>query len=1295
MTQILHDCDGFIINLYIGEKIRKMKAITILTSMLLAAVFQTSAAADATRGTVPDDLDGKTGMLSARCVVQDSTGTIWFGTDKSLFSYDGYDVRSYPDGIGNIQVNSLAADGGYIYLGCNDGLLRYDIGNGTYSRVEYFDTDKVRALGIKERTIYVGAESGLYSIDLDAPNSSKSVSRITADEEMSILIAGDRLYVGGIENFGYVDLPSRIYHRIPVESILGSDDWKVVTSIYEADDSTIYFGTATSLLRFDPEGMGISRELKASVIKCICMDGDGRLIFGTDDGFNIRYPDDGTVSKVMDVTASACMKDRDGNLWFATDNGLAFLKGSSRLRSIDTEELPGSIVYTDLLRDSQGRLWASSAHGLMMFESSGDGNYTLSRHYEMGSGKFPIQHNRVKSIVEDRHDGSLYVASDGGCLVYNEKTGLFGINTVEGTNNWIYDIVVDGNNLWLASFEGLFCMNGCLVKEHYTTANGLSTNDISKIVKDRAGNIWMLTRDQNIYILDTKGKKLDRFRLEDHASSRFADCIAGDLEGSVWISVKNELLHIDRYDGSEPVSVFTLDSRKTLSSYSISDIRGKMWVCSTQGIFLIDKASGKISHINTRTPYVTAYYDEANGNVLLGGAGRIDRLGIDEVSTLAGDDGYPVSITSVTVNGDASTLIPASTVGTGALDLRSRENNLTITFSDYNYDKEFPHSFRYSLTRRHGRPVWHDVVSDNIITLTDIKPGRYSLQISSGSDTSETSEALSVRIRQPWYLSVWMILLYLAAIGTIGYWMFRFLTINKILSLEKEQKRVLLEQFREKESFFGNIAHEFKTPLSLIIAPLGKLINEGGDDADRPMLQMAYDNANKLSSLIHSTIDYYNENNTSASDLIRSKVEFVEFARTIFSSYKEGYPEDEFIFDSSDESMVADIDVVKMEAVLNNLMSNACKYTPSGGSVIMTLDRDAEGGKIIIKVSDTGIGIPQEELPMVFQRYFESSRSKSGNYDSTGIGLSLVKNHVESHGGSVGVESDDNGTTFTVVLPCAVEDGPLSMAEEGPAIPSTSSGKPLVVIVDDNVQICSFLSEILKDRYRCISSNNGKSGLKLCKDVVPDLIISDVMMPVMDGLEMCRLIRQYGPLSTIPIILLTAKGDSETEKKSIDLNIDAFVPKPFEFTTLAAKIDQLIGSRQRMEQKLRLEIISTPKDSRELSYDEKYLSNVTRIIEEHLDDSQLSVATLCETGGFSENQLYRKVKQLTGMSTVEYIRSIRLKKAAILLQNGNFTVSEVMYSVGFSNASYFTRAFSAAYGKTPSEYLKSYRKSAE
>ena len=324
------------------------------------------------------------------------------------------------------------------------------------------------------------------------------------------------------------------------------------------------------------------------------------------------------------------------------------------------------------------------------------------------------------------------------------------------------------------------------------------------------------------------------------------------------------------------------------------------------------------------------------------------------------------------------------------------------------------------------------------------------------------------------------------------------------------------------------------------------------------------------------------------------------------------------------------------------------------------------------------------------QAWLHAVNPLSSIYDTTRSGLSVIKKYVEMHGGHVSVDSDEGGTTFTFVLPGLV-DTPAAPSDAS-AAPGDDSDKPLVAIVDDNAQICTFIESLLRDRYRCVSSHNGRSGLKLCQDVLPDLVISDVVMPVMDGLTMCRQLRGFGPLADIPIILLTAKGDRETEKKSLDLRVDVFLPKPFEVETLTARVDQLLTGKKRMEHRLRMELLTAPSATRELSPDERYLQKATQLIEEHLDDPDLTVSRLCELGDFNEKQLYRKIKQFTGLSVIEYIRSIRLKKAALLLQSGNYTVSEVLYSVGFSNASYFSRAFAAVYHMTPSEYMKSFKK---
>ena len=1228
-----------------------------------------------------DNLGGRTELLSVRCITQDAAGRIWFGTDKSLYSYDGYSLRAHPSGFGRMQVNALVLLDGKLLLCCNSGLFLYDAETESYTQFSYFRDNIVHAALVREDCLYVGTETGLYAFRWQEPESSTSAQRICPDMIFTMLDDGDRLWLGTFDGLGVYSYSGKQYKAVDL-AIPGNR--RVVTTLNDYGENRLWVGTPHLLIEMDKGSFASWERLPLQVPKSIARYRDDCYLIGTDNGLLAYDPGTGSTRTILEGTFWGSFTDREGNIWSATGGGLLLSRPDRLLHRLDTGDAPENAQYVALFSDSRGRLWAGGPEGLLLYEHSADG-YRLSRRYTMDGTLWKIPHNRVKTISEDRRSGAILVATDAGLLQLDERSGQFRRQWIEDSNNWIYDILVDGEDCWLASFEGLFRMHGDQVKARYTTAEGLSTDDVAQLAKDRSGAIWILTRDQQIHILNPRDGTLRPFALDELASSPFAHCLKSDRQGRIWIAVQRDILCIDNPADPADRRIFTLEADPSVEVFSLSELAGWICACTSEGIYLIDGGSGEKRHINTGMHYISAAYDEHTDRIVLGAPGEISFFPMAELDRMTGNRGEQVSVTSVLVNNQQE--VPQADIRSGALNFGSRDNNLRISFSDFNYGSEIPHRFRIDFTGR--RTGWTESVSGNSITLPDLRPGRYRLSISTTPRQEDAGCTLAIRIRYPWYLSWPMLLVYLLALAAAIFWIIRYASIKNRLDAERRERALLLEQSKQKEAFFGDIAHEFKTPLSLIIAPLAKLLQETTDPREREILQIAHENAGKLNSLVHHTIDYYNENNRTTDDLIRAEVEFVEFARALFLSYKENYPKHEFIFNSDESEMVLDVDVAKMEAVLNNLLSNACKYTPEGGSVILTLERDTAGKQLIIKVSDTGIGIPKEELQLVFQRYFESSRSKAGSYDSTGIGLSLTRKYVEAHGGTISADSDENGSTFTVVVPYTLD---ISSDRSGfREVGEDLSGQPLIAIVDDNPQICAFLESVLKEKYRCVCSNNGKSGLKLCKDVLPDLIISDVLMPVMDGLEMCRQIREYGPLSTIPIILLTAKGDKETERKSIGLNVDVFLPKPFDIVTLTARVDQLLIGKKRMEQKIRMEMLSTPGTSRELSPDEKYLKRVTDLIEEHLDDSDLSVARLCELGDFSEKQLYRKLKQFTGESVVEYIRSIRLKKAAILLQSGNFTISEVMYSVGFSNASYFSRSFSSVYGMTPSDYMKSFK----
>lgn len=1228
-----------------------------------------------------DNLGGHTELLLSRCLLQDEEGMIWFGTDKHLYSYDGYDLRSYPGPDGQKLINALVVQDENIYMGCNDGLHIYDKQYGTYSTSDYFE-EVIRCMVSYDDVIYLGTQTGLYSYDCSSLAHSLPISRISSDEVLSLSIYDDMIWVGTVKGLAGFDAVNVKYYDPDQYRFMGHDI-NVVSAICQENDSTLWIGTPGSLFNVDMNKRTCSVVAHLPVLKSLISGPDGLLYIGTDDGLYTYEKNSELLIKVKETTVWASQADKGDNLWFATDNGLIVRRYDSVFSFLDTGDVPENALYSSVLKDSGGRVWVGSTYGLLLYVDDGNGSYDFVRHYSMGDGLHQVPHNKVKSIVEDRSDGNIYIATDGGVLRYDPVTEGFSRVNSHGVSNWFYDMVFDGNKLLLASYDGVFSMTEGRFMELCTVDNGLSTNDVAQIAKDKADRVWIRTRDQRVFILDEKTGKVTRFPVENHVEGRFCDSLMSDMDGNIWISVNGKVIRMveDRVERS-----FAFNAREAMEIFSMCDFNGMICICSSEGIFMLDKENGEVRHLNTGIRYLILEYDEASGNVLMGGLGCLSYCPVDEFAALFKTEDRKIYLTSAIVNGLHD--IPLSDLRDGSLSLEHDQNNLTLTVTDYNYNSEIP--CRFSVRLRHKNDDWTEIISGNTIFLPELNPGKYELYVFCDEELSDsTGKILSITIMKPWYASTLMLVIYSLILCLLIAFIVRFFTLRKYLDLEREKRVVILEQSKQKEEFLGNIAHEFKTPLSLIIAPLGKLLNDIPGNDNKTVLKIAYENATRLNALVHNAIDYYKKPVTD-DELIKCEVEFVGFAKAIFQSYKQYYPEHEFIFNSLDSSVMVDVDVVKMTMVLTNLMSNACKYTPEGGSVIMTLERNPIENLLYLKLSDTGIGIPEDELNLVFQRYFESSRSKGRQYDSTGIGLSIIRKYVKRHDGAVYVDSDDNGTTFTVVIPCRPVDGNSSAAVSSS---EDDAGKPLIVVVDDNPQICSLLEMMLNDKYRCVCANNGKSGLKLCMDVVPDLIITDVVMPVMDGMEMCRHIKASKVLSMIPIILLTVNGDKYTERRSIELNIDSFVPKPFEYATLLAKIDQLIGNKKRMEQKLRLQMLCAPSEIQEMSQDERFLRNVTQIIEEHIDDDALSVRKLCELGGFNEKQVYRKIKMLTGMSTIEYIRSVRLKKAAILLQKGTFTVSEVMYSVGFGNASYFTRAFSSEYGKTPSEYIRSYRDS--
>lgn len=1271
------------------------------------------------------------------CFIQDRQGLIWMGTDKGLFSYNGYSVQQHlPFSKDKVDAGSMIncgilLDDDHLCLGADNGLSFYNLKTDQYeSRSTRFPSD-VRSLALSGRQLWIGTLNGLYRYDVQADKieniSQRKNSGIPHKAIYSILKSVDNtLYVGTYNGLCYLDGKSQTFRQIPLP-IGSSKNSLLVNSLLEDPvRHCIWIGTEGYLFRYFPETRSIEHiaAFDGNSIKSLALDQNRNLLLGTDNGLYIYNQERTEVKHIVHDSRYGqslanniiwgIFIDRQKNAWFGTDYGVSLSKSNKGYRYVPISQVTGVGDGNNLqviFKDSHGNFWYGGTNGLIFKPSGGMGCLW----YKLDDARYPISHNRIRCIYEDR-SRNLWVATDGSINRYDYQAHQFiHYNIVDKSRsrnaNWAYNLFEDGQGrLWIAT-----CLGGVFVvdkqkliasagktyvaeQNYYKSGrtDGLSDNFINQVLMDLQGNVWALTYNAGFNKIDTRSGRVTHFNVKANEPGKNASCMIRDREGYVWLGFYGGVNRLD--PRTNELQAIHFDGFKDGFIRILTEENGHIWVTTSNGTFVLDKKTLKVRATDIlNKPFSCSYYNAEAKQIYFGGMDGFLEFSpsIANEKTVSPN----ITLTALYVN-DRLFLSGRDYKGKSIryardISLKYDQNNVSIEFSDLNFARESGKNYLYRLEGVDEEWRTTKNLTDKI-SYTNLSPGKYTLHF--GRLTPEGKVAVSpldfrLVITPPWYLTVWAKLGYaLLLIGFIA-WCINYYRIRHRIKIERIEKEKSLELSRMKIDFFTHVSHEFKTPLSLIIAPVSKLLAESKQAPLKKQLELIQQNALRLNALIQQVIGFERFDGSADSTLILSQVEFIEFARGVFSVFEEAFQSRQLTarFVTEMESVWVKIDVVKMESVLNNLISNACKYSREGGELTFEIKRSESGDNALeLIISDTGIGIPQDDLPFVFDRFFQS-RKTVNDKQGTGIGLYLVKNYLELHGGSISIASvEDEGTTLILTLPVIDEEGAESHRQTA-VLPSneeiTDTAKPLILIVEDNADISEFIAQSLSSEFRYELAHNGKTGLDVAIKIKPDLIIADVMMPVMNGMDMCRQLRKHHELSSVPIIMLTAKDDKMTEEQSLQLGINAFVPKPFDPQMLLLRIRQLLGVQQRVEKRVRLEVLATPKEIKAESWDEKLLSDITRIIEDHVDDPDLNVNKLCEYSGMSSKQIYRKIKQLTGLTPVDYIRSIRMKKAAMLLSQKKFSVAEVMYLVGFSNYSYFSKCFQAKYGKTPKQFM--------
>lgn len=999
---------------------------------------------------------------------------------------------------------------------------------------------------------------------------------------------------------------------------------------------------------------------------CLERDDSGRCLIGTDSGFYV-LPGEKPLSTESRIAIDQLgenylpglyvpdiLCDSFGNVWVATNKGLW------RFTTDPTEaRLVMSGFCTGLYEDSRKTVWIGTQNGLHAYQRLTDSfEVYRSTPYVVGS----LSHKNVTTIYEGK-DGVLWVGTNNGLNRLNMTTNSFTVfrhnhnDASSLANGIVRQIYQDSRGvLWVGTSAGLSCAVDYSGKfRNFTIEDGLPGNSIASIFEDDSGNIWVATN-----------------------------------EGVSKIIISDEDFNVS-FD-----NLFTFNV--TCINYGISD-----------GLLDLNFRSGSFLQLD-------------NGEVFLGGIYGVnsffpDSIKVNPFKPSVVLTGLKIMNKTFEANPRSRTLKKSIQVA-DKIWLNYKQPVVTIEYVGLSFTNSEKNQYAYKMDGFDDE--WIEAGTQRSVTYTNLKPGDYIFKVrAANSDGVWNMEGTSLNINvlpPPWRTwQAFVIYFILLTGGIIG---FGRLLIKKQktesrLKIEKMESDKIREMDYFKNIFFTNISHEFRTPLTLMIAPLKEIsVMPELSFTLKKQIDLIYRNALRLSRLINQLLDI-SKIEAGHISLKVSRADIVRFARSIFEafSFKADNSGILYQFHCSFDSALVYYDSDKIEKIMYNLLSNAFKNTPSGGKidVYLILHSQQKGiQEVELIVQDNGVGISFENQKKIFDRYYAFNKDKVID-PSTGIGLSLSNQLAHVHKGSIGLESrPGEGSKFSLRIPVSAEVYPAENRVDSAEFVSIDkenfiqedvmnsdncstdekdvNHEALVLLIEDNDDVRNYIAESLSLNYDLLTAVDGEQGFAKAVERLPDVIVSDVMMPRMDGFDLCRAIKTDERTSHIPVILLTAKSTVENRIEGYELGADAYISKPFEMGHLKVRIKNLIDNRNKLRQIYGKGLALTPGEVTMPSMDEKFIQNAIQSVEAHIGDSEYNVDVLCEDVGMSRSQVFRKLKAITDFSPVEFIRMLRIKRAAqIITQNSN-SISEVAYMVGFSDIDYFRKCFKAQFGVTPSKY---------
>lgn len=1173
----------------------------------------------------------------------DANNTLWLGTDNGLFYLKDKKLEQFPNyPLKQAYITSVftmdkdrmlfsSFDKIYLYEANQKSLeeLKIDLGENQRINTLYYNT--------KTNTIWIGTFSdGVYCYNLN----NESLTNLTTI------------------NTDFPTVPIRKFELLNDEEMLiGSDGmgvWIVdqvnykVKEVFQEDED----------IQFSLNGNGVYDIYK---------DKENRIWIGTyTGGVNILDPSSLNFEIISHQTnndqslgnsiVNSVIEDRKGNLWFGTNNGVSVLEKRNQkwhhfFKSSSTE----TNVFIDLCEDGDGNIWAGSySKGAYVFNS----DFKLIQHY-------------------------LHDTSDPKSI---------------GTN-YIFEISLDSDkNIWIGGRDGNLCQF-TYDKKSFIQYNNLSINSIAEINKNElcVGGI------QGVYLFDKKTNLLNLI-----SRRYFVYCVYSDQKNGIYYGTRGSGFF--RYDLiTKETTAFTVENGLPSNHiYAIIPDQDNLWLSTENGISQFNTSDNSFQNFSTedgisdKTFNQCAAFKSKSGAILFGSYHGVTKFNPSEIhSNSKKADIYLEEFglfNKVVYPNEEGSPLKKSINNTEKLVLKHYQHSFSVAYtaiSFFNSDE-----IKYIWKLEGLDEDWSTPSFAKSTNYTNLSPGDYTLSLKAldySTDTILDERSIEITVLPPFYNTIWAKLLYFLLAILIVRWIVIYLQI-----------KIKKKSSEEKINFFTNTAHDIRTPLTLVSAPLNELKMEKGlSEKGQYYLNLSVNNLDKLNALVCQLLDFQ-KSDLDKSQLVLSKVEMVDLLQRKVMNFKTLAERKNIVLDFSAEikELKEYIDVAKMDKVIENLLSNAIKYTPNNGTVHVSLFADKKTWSIAVK--DSGIGISKKAQRNLFKEFYRGENAINSKVPGTGIGLLLVKNYVALHKGRIQFESEENkGSEFKIVL----KHGKTQFGKEVTYIETkahreikvehmdidadsvqqpTSEPQKLskILIAEDNDELRNYLFTSLSEHYHVSVAENGKIALDDITEVKPDILISDVKMPEMDGITLSNKVRNNFETSHIPVILLSALNEKEDIMKGLQTGVDDYITKPFDITILRAKIDNLIRNRMRAKERFLTTAEPNVKDTTYAnSQDKVFIEKAIELVENQMDNPKFAVNDFAQEMGVSKSLLYEKLKALIGQTPNDFVKIIRLKHSVELLQMGKYTINEVATLSGFDDPKYFSTCFKKQFGKTPSKYF--------